>query len=153
MWPLFRVTEDDLRDKGIEPRDYSFTVIGLLRRWALARHLEFIPVPTFCSDWVIDRYIRVYQSSSVTIYHDEENVSALYSELLIGRLYVQRNLMDVAYRRDIIEEMKPVMSAEWLRLHESKGLRSVMDEAISMLAKEYGVKAETYNDIIKALML
>jgi len=155
--PDFLEFEKVLRDEGISYKDYTETVLRLLKKWAKDKGMDFVPIPTFLSTFGLGRYLSVADSQSVRITGDELFIELLHSELLVGRAYVD-NYVDTQgnYKfKDAVEELRPILSLSWLKLYDSGNRGLVVLDAIDDLAIEYGLNPKgcrSYMDITDALI-
>lgn len=150
----FLVLEDDLRELGIPPRDYAYTVVIMLKKWVMDHGMDTLPIKVFCGEWAMKKFLKVYESESVVIVDDDKD-RLLYTELLIARAYIYANGKNgnVVRLGDIVEERKELLSPDWLELYYSGELRTCESEAIDMLCVEYNVRhANNYRDIVDALL-
>lgn len=149
---MFLTLEDDLRDLAISSRDYAYTVTRLLRGWLHDKRLRFIPVHVFCGKWAFGKFMKVYHSDQVQVTYDDTPDILLYSEILVAKEFIKRNLeSDVPIRLlTVVEDLRPLLDKNWLECYHNGNGRPV-DDAIYEICAEYGVKAENYNDIIAGL--
>lgn len=158
MWGKFRVFEDDLRERGIKPMDYAYTMVRVLKNWAQDKGMDFVPIPTFLSDWVMDRYMKILTSESVTINKPREvdEAAMLHSELLVGRTYIVENTHNVVRLAQVVASLRPFLSYDWLALYDrGDPRRKLLEEALPILCQEFTVKARNvtcYPDIVDALL-
>jgi hypothetical protein len=146
----FLVFEDDLRERGIGTYDYATTVVAMLEPWARKRNINYIPVNLFLGQYALDRYMSIANSDTVTISIGDDKDEILYNELMVARLYIQKNLQDVRRLGDIVSDLRPILSKAWLDIYESGKARPVT-EALDVLCAEYGVSGNSYNDIVDAI--
>jgi hypothetical protein len=146
--PLFKVLEDDLRDKGISYKDYANTVCGVLQNWCVKQRLRFPPANVFLSDFAIKRYESV--KSKETVEYIQDGGEVLYSELMVARKYIQDNLSSHARFRDVVSSLEPLLSPKWLDLYNTGSKRPVND-ALEILIEEFGVEARDYVSLLDAL--
>jgi hypothetical protein len=147
----FEVFMDDLRDLDIGCRDYAYTVVTLLEKWLKDKKFYRIPIGVSCGDWALGKFQKVDKSSYVRITEPDEDlkVEILQSELLVARTYVASNLVDVCRMKEVVKDLKPLLSKVWL---ESSKEERPLDEVTEILCKEYGIKlVADYNAIIRRL--
>lgn len=149
----FVVMEDDLREYGIPCKEYAYTVVKILEKWARNKGLNCIPIHTFLSDFALNKFLKVYNSDSVVIPHNDDKDKILYSELLVARAYVQMNTDNgnVVRFRDIVFDMKRLLDENWLLAYDS-GKGRPISEALDILCSEYRIRsARNYADIVTAI--
>ena len=155
--PEFIKFEKVLRDEGITYKDYTETVLKLLKKWADDKGMDFVPIPTFLSAFGLGRYKSVTDSQTVEIVDDDIFIELLHSEKLVGRAYVD-NYVDSQgnYKfKDAVKEFKPILSLSWLTLYDSGDRGLVVLDAIHDLAVEYGLNpngCHSYMDITDGLI-
>lgn len=155
--PDFLEFERVLRKEGISCKDYTETVLTLLKKWAEDKGMDFVPIPTFLSTFGLGRYKSVVDSQTVDVVHDNVRVELLHSELMVGRVFVSEyiNTQGNYKLRDAVQELRPILSLSWLKLYDS-GKRGLVEvDGISELAVEYGINpggCRSYMDIADALI-
>lgn len=151
-YATFLVLEDDLRDLGIKRHDYAYTVVRMLRRWALFHKMKFVPIRTFCGDWALRRYNKIFNSATVTIM-DHKAGELLNCELLVARMWLQHKVNHEPDKfDDVIYQLKPFLTDEWLEMYGNGQRAGLVEEAVEILRKEYRLHgACNYDDIAKAL--
>ena len=155
--PYFLKFEKVLRDEGITYKDYTETVLKLLKKWADDKEMDFVPIPTFLSTFGLGRYKSVTDSQTVEVVDDDIFVELLYSEKLVGRAYVNNYVKEQGnYKfKDAVRELKPILSLSWLTLYDSGDRGLVVLDAIHDLAVEYGLNPKgchSYVDITDGLI-
>ena len=148
--------EKELLVMGITPKDYSYGVAVMLEKWVADKGMNTVPVNVFLGKWILDKYLKVHNSLTVTISDvgSDGDVDLLVSELLVARSYIQANLINGKKFRDVVTELEPLLSKEWLRKYEDGTRLHIETLALMQLEDEYLVKsANSYNDIIDALVL
>jgi hypothetical protein len=151
--PDFLEFEKVLRDRGIAYKDYTETVLKLLKKWADDKGMDFVPIHTFLSAFALGRYLSVIDSQTVEVMDDDAAV-LLHSEVMVGRHYIEKYIeMGGEYRfRDAVKEIKPLLSLSWLRNYD-EGLFRPIDDAVDVIAQEHGLKGVmTYADIVDELI-
>lgn len=147
----FSVFEDDLRDLGIDSRDYAFTVVKMLKSWAADKGFYTVPINVFTGDWALELYRTVNGSQQVKIL-DNEVDAVLECEVLVGRKYIQDNLTGFTRMRDVVSEIANMLAPEWIELYWSGGVRPTQD-ALDRLSEEYGVPvAYSYTELLDKLI-
>lgn len=144
----FAVFEDDLREFGIPSRDYAYNVVGVMKKWLMDKGLGYVPINVFLSNFAISKFLKVYQSTEVDVLADKGDL--IHSELLVSRRYIEANKKGVVKFRVIVEELKPLLSEDWLELYYQGGSRPEI-EALDILCEEYNVSAYTITDIVDAI--
>lgn len=156
LYPKFAVLEDDLRELGIPPRDYAYGVIKMLTPWAKMYGMRTVPAATFCSDWALNKFVKVFNTHTVQMLPQEvvDHDELLQSELTVARMYIERNLASgtVVRLMDVVDDIKPVLSSKWLDVYEAGDKRPVT-EALDILMDEYRVRGvvANYSDIVDCL--
>jgi hypothetical protein len=155
-WSLFSVFEDDLRNAGYDSKDYAYTIVKSLQKWAADKHLTFIPPAVFCGRWAFDRYVKIHDSKSVKIQTVEEDSFAtlLYSELLAARSYIADRLSgkDVRFSQSVTS-IQPMLDKDWLQMYHKQPVceirRRLIHESLTTLCREYGIqRARSYSDLV-----
>lgn len=152
----FSEVEKELVDKNISLRDYAYGVVVMLEKWVSDKNMKLLPVNVFLGDWAFNKYLKVHNSVSVTIdnVNSDIAVNLLWSELLVARTYIETNLIECRRLCDIVIELKPLLSAEWLELYESGNTMHLETLALLQLEEEYLVKSPlNYVDIVTKLVL
>lgn len=156
QWGIFRVLEDDLRDLHVPIRDYAYTTIAMLKKWALSHKMRYVPIKSFSSDWALAKFLKVWQSQTVEIHPDDADADLLYSELLVARAFIRENLQHYTRLSKVVEACMSLVSKEWYELYDSKDKRrsKFVNKAIEMLCDDYNLNiiATSYNDILHELM-
>lgn len=152
-YPRFAVFEDDLREEAIPIKEYAYTVGTILRKWCKFHKFKYIPVKVFTGDWALSRFMKVWQSETVTVGKPTNDDALLYSELLVGRMYVVTLLTRYVRLSSVVEDIKIMLSPEWYHMYTSKDKRRIkfVREAIVVLCEELGISndgIETYNDVV-----
>jgi hypothetical protein len=153
IYPLFSVFEDDLRELQIPPRDFAFTIVKLKKKFVIAHGWKCMPIRVFLTNHCIKRYQDIKSTSTVEIINTDKE-SLLYNELLVARIFVDRNVNGNKFVRfgEIVSEIEPMLSKEWLDLYVNNSKRP-SSEAIDILAEEYNIRVATsYLDIVDALI-
>ena len=149
----FTVMEDDLRSLGIAPKDYAYTVVTMLKRWALDKHMNFIPINTFCSDWVLKKARKILESSTINIVSNDNEDVLIHAELTVARAYLDRNKDDDVVRLgDVVDDIKSLLPKEWLDLYNNRRKRPT-GKVLDMLINELGISqpVSNYADIADIL--
>lgn len=148
-YALFLVFEDELRGLEVPCGKYAHTVVRILKKWTISRGMKRIPVNVFCGDWALKRFLVIAERKYVDISNDDEAVAIYHSEMMVAKKYIDRNAAgDVCRIGDVVEELKPLLTEEWLEAYKIGGDRRT-NEVIDDLCDEYGVQnAWTYNDFI-----
>jgi len=143
----FTFMEDKLRSLSIAPRDYADTVTAVLKKWALDKNLDHVPVHIFVSDYALNKYIKIAASESVNVV-DEDGEIILLNELLVLRTYIHRNLTEGVVRfGDVVNDIRSIVSKDWLTVYEQKTRPTA--KALEILSEEFGAKyANSVNDIL-----
>lgn len=156
-WFKFAVFEDDLREKGITAKEYSFTTIKMLEKWARDHHMSYLPIRIFLGDWALSKFMKLWNSVSVEMMPDEQinEESLLHSELLVARLYIEESRTKFVRLSTIVEDCKPMLSKLWYDLYISDNIRRIklINKAIEILCEEYHITmaVNTYYDITRLL--
>ena len=149
----FLVFEDELRGLGYSCKDYAYTVVKLLEKWKDGKGFKHIPVVAFTGDWALKKFMKVADSKHVEISSDDTEQSLYHSELTVARSYIQENAYNgncISLGR-IVDELRPLLSEQWLERYDSGGERPV-DDVLDDLCDEYGVIAvRNYNSIVDAI--
>lgn len=148
--------EKELLKLGVEPKDFAYGVAILLERWVREKKFKTVPVNVFLGKWADDKYMKVRNSVSVTIdpINSDESVNLLWSELLVAKTYIQSNLIKSTRLCDIVEELEPILSEDWLQLYKDDKRLHIESLALIQLEEEYLVKnPNSYTDIINSLVL
>jgi hypothetical protein len=153
-WSIFSVFADDLREKQIDEKSYTYTIVQLLKSWLVTKKFKSIPINVFCGDWALNRYLKVCNSETVTIHKDDNSDELLYSEMMVAKYYISKNLDGVFKYKDAVTELEKLLSVAWLRLYEENLITDKFRYiAVDRLAEEYGVGfCKSYNDIIGKLL-
>jgi hypothetical protein len=155
-WSLFAVFEDDLRNAGYDSKDYAYTIVKSLQKWAKDKNLGFIPASVFCGKWALERYVKIHESESVKIQTVEEDSFAilLYSELLAARSYIADRLSgkDVRFSQSVTS-IQPMLNKDWLQMYHKQPIcevrRHLVHESLTTLCKEYGIQqARSYSELV-----
>jgi hypothetical protein len=144
--------EKVLRNDNISYKDYTKTVLKLLKKWAEDKGMDFIPIPTFLSTFALGRYMSVVDSQTVEVADDDIAV-LLHSEVMVARYYIGNYIdNDGEYKfRDAVRELKPLLSLSWLHNYD-EGLFRPIDDAVHIIAQDYGLKSvTTYAEIVDEL--
>ena len=150
-YPMFETFSDDLRELNIGCRDYAYAVVKLLQSWLQEKKFYRIPVNVFCGDWALNKFKKIDDSQYVRITEPEEDktVEIVQSELLVARAYIEYNLKDVYRMKDVVKDLRPLLSKEWLECPEDK---RPITEVLEMLCKDYGLPlTSSYNNVIRSL--
>jgi len=156
-WSRFAVFEDDLRELHIPIRDYAFTVSTILKAWCVSHKFGCVPVNVFTGDWALVRFLKVWQSKTVTIDRPSNYDELLYSELLVARMYIATLLIRYVRLSFVVEDIKAMLTSDWYHMYVSKDKRrsKFISMAIPILCEEFGVifhdDITTYNDIVRKL--
>lgn len=148
---IFRVTEDDLREHGIWPMEYAYTVVRVLKSWAKSKSMSKIPINVFCGKFALDKFRKINESETVdVIVKNVDNIEEelLHNELIVARLFIQHNAnCDYPIRiPDVVKQLKPMLGKHWLEAYHL-GTRPISD-AIDVLCEEYKLSyAKDYYDI------
>jgi hypothetical protein len=147
--------EDDLRNLGIAPRDYAYTVIGALKKWATSKGLNGVPMKVFCSDFALNKARKILESKTVRTNPEvHDNGTLLHTELMVARAYIARNTSngDVTRLITIVEELEPLLDQVWVDAYY-KGKKRPVYEALDVLMDEYGIRKSVtnYADIVSVL--
>lgn len=147
----FRVFEDDLREKGVSSREYADTVVKMMEKWVHGKCWKCLPLNVFMSDWVLEKFMKIHNSATVTIKTNDVDI-LIQDEVMVARTYIAHALeYDSMKFCDVVEELKPMLSTDWLFLYYKKHGRPIK-KSLEILSEEYGVTgARTYNDIIGAI--
>jgi hypothetical protein len=149
----FLVFEDDLRERGISGREYADTVVKMMEKFVYKKNWKSLPLNVFMCDWVLEKFMKVHNSSTISIKIDNniEDV-LLQDELNVARTYISHAIGREPMKfSSVVEELKPVLSKEWLLAYYTKHGRPIR-ESLEILSEEYSIiDARTYNDIIGAL--
>jgi hypothetical protein len=149
----FTVFEDDLREKQIPSRDFAYTVVKLLKKKVTENDWKCVPLNMFLGDYAIKLYQKVSSSTVEVDYTNGNKTELLHNELLVARMFVQQNVTSDKFVRlsKVVEDIKPLLSTDWLELYESKKPRPI-SQALDILMDEYNINvANTYLDIIDSL--
>lgn len=149
-YSLFEVFMDDLRELNIGYRDYAYGIVTILKEWLKEKKFYRIPVNVFCGDWALGKFRKVDNSQYVTVDEPDkdEKIEIFESELLVARTYIESNLSDVCRMKEIVADLKPLLSKKWLSCPADK---KPVSEVLDVLCKEYGVRvASDYNDLIRS---
>ena len=134
------------------PREYAYTTVSILQKWALDKKLKFVPVPTFLSDFALLRFLNVWNSQTVTIDKPDDMEALLYSELLVARKYIVDNCHGVVRLGQVVDQLRPMLNPGWLDLYNQHKRAKLMVQSLEILCDEYGLKnANSYTDIVGAL--
>ena len=148
--------DKQLQKAGINPADYAYEICVILRSWVKRKGLQSVPINTFVGDWALTKYMKVYDSETVTIDRpkQDEQFELLHYELLVARSYIEANLIEYKKLRDVVIELKPILSKEWLKKYENEDRTILEIHALDILEDEYLVKYPTsYVEIIRKLVL
>lgn len=154
--PQFIKFEKRLHNEGISLRRYTDVVLRVLYKWALDKEVGFVPVDTFLSEFGYMRYSSVISTETLEVMDESEDkyVELLHSELMVARLYIRRYIENEGgYKfRKAVEELRPVLSSLWLLQYDSgPSSRDVEDDALDIIANEFGVTPKSYLDIADVL--
>jgi len=147
----FLVFEDELREFGYSCKEYAYTVVKILEKWKDSKGFKHIPVVAFTGDWALKKFMRVADSKHVDISNDD--YSLYHSELIVARSYIYENAYNgrCVKLRDVVNELRPLLSEQWLEKYDSGGERPI-DDVLDDLCDEYGVVvARNYNSIVDAI--
>ena len=155
--PSFLEFEKVLRNEGIAYKDYTETVLKLLKKWAEDKGMDFVPIPTFLSTFALGRYLSIVDSQTVEVTDDDILIELSHSEMLVGRAYINNYVvMRGSYKfKDAVEELRPILSLSWLKLYDSGNRGLVVLDVIYDLAVEYGLNPKgcrSYMDITDELI-
>lgn len=149
----FLVFEDELRELGFSAREYAYTIVTLLKKWAISKGFNKVPINAFTGDWALDKFKRVAGSKYVDISNVDTDYDLYWSELTVARSYIHENVHNgVAVKlRDVVDELKPLLSEHWLRRYYNGGQRPV-NKVLDDLCEEYDITfARNYADIVSKL--
>lgn len=150
----FEEKQKELRDLGVPLRDYAYGVVVLLEYWVRKKGFEFLPVNVFLGDWVLSKFRKVYESEFVDFHYGDDSSELLYTELRVARYYIESSLDEVVRFRDCVEELRPVLSENWLYAYENDVRDGLVHYALEILEGEYDVSyALSYVDIVDKLIL
>lgn len=151
LYPKFMVLEDDFRELGISSKDYAYVIVKLLRPIIVKKRLKCIPVNMYISDYALQRYKEFTSKEVASEIIDSTEAELEHCELLVARMLIERNISSDKFVRlsSIVEEMKPLLSDDWLKLYEDRRSRP---DVTDILMKEYRIRhANNYMDIIYEL--
>lgn len=140
VYTRFAVFEDDLRDCGISTKDYAIFAVNLLRNRVIKKGWKYPPLNMFLSSYALDRYKKAQATKTVKPINTN-NEALLYNELLVARMYIERNIGSAGYVRfeDAVNDLEALLSSEWLAMFDNEGRRPI-DEALDVLSREYHVR-------------
>ena len=155
LYPKFRVFEDDLRELGVSSKDYAYTTIKLMKSFIAKKGWTNLPTNLFLGDYCLHRYVKVMKTETVTIDTDDRGDILYRDELLVARVFVEKNLSsdgNCVRLRDVVKELKPLLSDVWLQVYINKDRRPEA-EVIDQLVIEYEISknVSSYLDIVDAL--
>ena len=153
-YPVFSAFSSKLRENGMDEKKYSYAIARLLEEWLKTRNLKFIPISMFCGNWCFERYAKINNSETVDIGKENEDDEILYSEVLVARYYINKNLGDTVFRmRDAVAELEPLLSKKWLSNYRNNvKMSKFMLKAVDILSDEFNVSSsKDYVDIIRKL--
>jgi len=148
----FRVFEDELRERGYSAREYAYTVVKILKKWAAGKGFATIPINAFTGDWALKKFIKVAGSVYVDISNTDMDDELYWSEKTVAVNYIQENAYDGAVTKlsAIVEGLRPLLSTHWLRRYDG-GDRNlvVVDKVLDELCEEHNIQyARSYSDIV-----
>jgi len=155
----FAVTEDDLRQMGIDPREYSYTVASLLKRWCETKKFDHIPINVFLGPWAMKKYLKVVNQRSVVIQEPDviDKVELMYNEQLFANSFIYRNTHSINYVRemDIVADLKPFLSQSWLDMyHQDEIMRlPYVQEVLNRLCKRYRIDRDSVSSYWELLII
>ena len=150
----FSVFEDDLREMGYSYREYAYTVVRILKKWADSKGLKSIPVNVFTGDWALGKFKRIAGSKYVDISNIDVDDEIYWSEMTVARSYIQAHAYDrePVSVRSLAKELGPLLSPHWLARYRNGGDR-MTDRVLDDLCREYGLNhARNYNSIVDAII-
>ena len=155
LFPKFKVFEDDLRELGISSRDYAYVVVTLMKRFVLSKGWICLPVPVFLGNYCLNKYKDIAATKTVKVDIETSTDILFHDELLVARVFIEKNLSSDANcvrLRDVVKELKPLLSDVWLQVYVNKDRRPE-DDVIDQLVTEYGISKNvlSYLDIVDAL--
>lgn len=158
IFPKFSIFEDDLREQAIPPKEFAFTVIAATKWFVKKKSWKFLPIKLFLSDYGIKKYLKVEKYKTVdvisAINSDEIlKMEILHNEIVVARAFIAKNVKSDTFirLRDIVEELKPLLSEVWLEIYVNKGKRPI-SQAIDRLSDEFQVfDARTYTEMLDML--
>jgi hypothetical protein len=155
LFPKFKVFEDDLRELGIPPRDYAYVVATLMKRFVLSKGWNCLPVPVFLGNYCLNKYKDIAATKTVKVDTENSMDILFHDELLVARVFIEKNVAsdgNVIRLRDVVKELKPLLSDNWLQVYVNKDRRPE-DDVIDQLVTEYGIskKVTSYLDIVSVL--
>lgn len=150
-WPRFADFEILLSELDFTPRDYSYTVTEILKKWCKDRNLKCVPRNVFTGNWALERYQKVMGSATVSIMGADEvdREALLYAELSVARRYIYENavMRNVIGLRSIVRDMRQLLNPEWLELYDNRGKRPIKD-AMQILNEEFGTDFSNYAELV-----
>lgn len=152
----FGVHESSLHDVGVDTLEFAYTVTAVLENWARYKKLDYVPVRIFLSDWALGKYIKIRDSISVSIMTPTQNINAelVYAEEVAAIHFIDGNLRGNATMFSVVEELKSLLSPEWLELYTNGDRNELRDIVLTRLCKTYGKprgNMKTYIDLVRAL--
>lgn len=141
---IFRIVEDDLRELGATPVEYTKTVLNMLKNWAHDKGLKSVPIRVFCGDWAFNKFKKVYKSDTIDISNNGVD-GILHSELLVARAYINGEGLSMD---EVVTGLTPLLSDDWLELYRGGRYRFVTGDVLDILCEELGVNyASSYEQL------
>jgi hypothetical protein len=151
-YSMFRVLEDDLRDIGADSREYAYTVMTMLKTWAKEHNMNFVPVKVFCGEFAYKKFLKVWKSETVVI-EDSDDFKLLYAERMVAEAFITDNMAGAnrTFEQEV-EDLRPMLSKEWLEMFDSGKYRKYTGEIIDELCRKYKVVyARDYSTLLRLI--
>lgn len=148
----FNKLETSLHNRYIYPKDYAYDACESMVWWVQKYAKKHLPSNVFCAEWVVEMVEkRVGERVFQTPNYEEERLFLLVSqELVVARRYIDclRMRKTVTFT-DVVEELRPVLSDEWLQLFQNKRRTSLEVHAVNQLCLDHGVDFYRYEDFVR----
>lgn len=152
QYPQFEVMEKRLRDAGIPAKEYTYTVISMLKKWAQDKGMRSVPINVFCGEWAMGKFLKVWESKTIEAEPVKDEDVILHTELMVARMYIHRSRRGFVRLRDIVKDLEDVLDKHWLEMYEA-GERRPVTEALEILCEEFRIAhAKDYTDIVDNLV-
>jgi hypothetical protein len=142
--------QDELREHGIDYKDYAYTVVRLYGAWCKKWNRRQVPLSIFCGSRALQRYMKVAAKASVEMRPTGDG-KLLYSEMLVAHTYINWSLEGKWQPiRNVMDEVLVMLDRQWIVMFHEHKRGELVDKALELLCKEYGVKdALDYDDLVR----
>ena len=145
-----KVLQDELRERGIDYKHYTYTVIRLYGAWAKKYKRKQVPLSIFCGPKALERYLKLADKKSVEMRPTDDG-ELLHSEITAATTYIELAVSgEWQPMREVVTSIEQMLSPKWIDLFAEHKRSKLIDKALEILCNQYGVKdAVNYDDLVK----